>query len=532
MERDTQDSIETGAKGHCFRGLRPLLWWLVLVLVLFAWKTHERLSERTYFLFEVSLQGRSLRFEAATTLDNKPVTSGDRLSIGWHRFNVSHPKAKSFSTNLFIWYGEHNLGDIALTRQKGMVSVEANPPAAVLTIRGPEISAAWTNSSGMTVSVPTDVYQVKARWANYEQTEQVTVQNDGRGSLRFAPSLGNVTLESEPPGATVVGISGDELGKTPLALKEVRAGAWNGELRLEGYLPIALNLAVNANQTNLIRTNLVNWQYAEAMRSARNYLAARDYDRVLEALTAALKGKPNDPDATALQKEAKVARHLQQAIDLMQKGEYAQARQEAESALGVQPESVEAKAMMVNVQSRQRELIAEQERRRKQDLAEKQRQARLERPKVLMASATRTCMDADLFENQTLTCTKKVKEAGDAIHEAMRGSQPAFEIIKYDWPDNEAFVIEAKLQMFGGFRQCFIVGGQTRDDETRIIFKVVEYETHLNLNLGGIVRITDGKPPIIAVHPSRIGEMTSQRQARVRDGVQIVSGRIKQAIGE
>ena len=354
------------------RGLRPLLWWLVLVLVLFAWRTHERLSEQTRVAFEVSLQGRSLRFEAATTLDNKPVTSGDRLAIGWHKFNVSHPKAKSFSTNLFIWYGEHNLGDIALTRQKGMVSVEANPPAGLLTIRGPEISAAWTNSPGITVAVPTDVYQVKARWANYEQTEQVTVPNDGRGSLRFAPSLGNVTLESDPPGATVIGTSGDELGTTPLALKELRAGAWKGELRLEGYLPVALTLAVNANQTNLIRTNLVNWQYAEAMRSARNYLAARDYDRVLEALTAALKGKPNDHDASELQVEAKVARHLQRADALMQRGEYATARQEVESALGVEPESVEAKAMMANIQNRQRELIAEQERRREQDLAEKQ----------------------------------------------------------------------------------------------------------------------------------------------------------------
>ena len=46
-------------------------------------------------------------------------------------------------------------------------------------------------------------------------------------------------------------------------------------------------------------------------------------------------------------------------------------------------------------------------------------------------------MDADLFENQTLTCTKRVKAAGDAIQDAMRGNQPAFEIIKYDWPDDE-----------------------------------------------------------------------------------------------
>jgi hypothetical protein len=188
--------------------------------------------------------------------------------------------------------------------------------------------------------------------------------------------------------------------------------------------------------------------------------------------------------------------------------------------------------MRANIDNRQRELVAEQERRAEQDLAEKQRQARLERPKVLMASATETFVDADLFENQTLTCTKKVKEVGDAIQDALRGSQPAFEIIKYDWPDNESFVMQAKLQIFGGVRQCFIVGGQTRDDETRIVFKVVEYETHLNLNLGGFVRITDGKPPIIAVHPSRIGEMTSQRQARVRDGIRNATERIRSAIGK
>ena len=82
-----------------------------------------------------------------------------------------------------------------------------------------------------------------------------------------------------PSGATVVGTSGDQLGTTPLVLKDVRAGTWKGELRLDGYIPVPLRLAVNANQTNLIRTNLVNWQYAEAMRSARSYLAAHDYDR-------------------------------------------------------------------------------------------------------------------------------------------------------------------------------------------------------------------------------------------------------------
>lgn len=58
------------------RGLRPLLWWLVLVLVLFAWRTHERLSEQTHLAFGVWLQNRSVSYEAATQLDGKPISSG------------------------------------------------------------------------------------------------------------------------------------------------------------------------------------------------------------------------------------------------------------------------------------------------------------------------------------------------------------------------------------------------------------------------------------------------------------------------
>ena len=92
-------------------------------------------------------------------LDNKPVTSGDRLPIGWHKFNVSHPKAKSFSTNLFIWYGEHNLGEIALTkRQTGTVSV-SQPVRRPPYDSGPEILGGLDKQSGSDVLGPNDSYQ-------------------------------------------------------------------------------------------------------------------------------------------------------------------------------------------------------------------------------------------------------------------------------------------------------------------------------------------------------------------------------------
>jgi hypothetical protein len=48
-----------------------------------------------------------------------------------------------------------------------------------------------------------------------------------------------------------------------------------------------IKMAITASQTNSIRTNLVNWQYAQAMETARTFFAAGDNERALEALTAA-----------------------------------------------------------------------------------------------------------------------------------------------------------------------------------------------------------------------------------------------------
>ena len=39
-----------------------------------------------------------------------------------------------------------------------------------------------------------------------------------------------------------------------------------------------------------------------------------------------------------------------------------------------------------------------------------------------------------------------------------------------------------------------------------MLYKVLEYETHLNLNLGGPVKLTDGQAPVVAIHPKRVTE--------------------------
>src|ERR1019366_3089147 len=153
--------------------LRPLFWWLILVLVLYGIRTHQRLMEITRLNFNVTLQGQAI--DSKTTFDGKPAFSGQKIPLGNHTFTVTHPKGETFSTNLFIWYGTHNLGTINLKRTMGTLSVTADPPADVLVIRGPEWSVVLTNSPGLTQVVPTDDYEVEVRYPHGQRNDTVAV---------------------------------------------------------------------------------------------------------------------------------------------------------------------------------------------------------------------------------------------------------------------------------------------------------------------------------------------------------------------
>jgi len=143
-------------KHHASRGLRPIILWLLLVAVLFAIHTHQRLMERTRLDFTISLAGQIPFIEPVATLDGNTVFNDERVSLGSHQFMVTHPKGETFTTNLFIWYGGHNFGNIDLKRAKGTLSITIDPPAPWLSIQGPEFSVTLTNSTGFSDSVPTD----------------------------------------------------------------------------------------------------------------------------------------------------------------------------------------------------------------------------------------------------------------------------------------------------------------------------------------------------------------------------------------
>jgi len=227
--------METGKSSegnlrHSLRPLRPLIWWFVLVLVLFGVRIHQRLMQQTRVKFTVSLKWlkpawQALDLATTTTLDGKRISNGERIPLGSHTFTVTHPKGETFSTNLFIFYGEHDLDRIELKRATGTLSIHSMPRAARVTVRGPEFSTILTNLSGTSLEVPTDDYQIETQFAFSGEKHSYNVSANSTTSVPIAPRLGVLRISSSHANTTfrVVGRGNGVLvdGEAPAAINEL-----------------------------------------------------------------------------------------------------------------------------------------------------------------------------------------------------------------------------------------------------------------------------------------------------------------------
>ncbi len=170
------------------------------MLGLYLVRTHQRLSEQTHIKFKTALAGQLIACEAL--LDGRRFESSNRVSIGRHSLEIRHPKATVFSTNLFVWYGEHDVGRIDLKRATGVLTVTADPAAVLLSIEGPEFKTTLTNSPGFTNSVPTDQYTIGAEYRHWKKTFATTVLANTDNRLQIAPRFGALQLTCNQSNAT------------------------------------------------------------------------------------------------------------------------------------------------------------------------------------------------------------------------------------------------------------------------------------------------------------------------------------------
>ncbi|MFZ1072254.1 MAG: hypothetical protein WAO21_02355 [Verrucomicrobiia bacterium] len=163
---------------------------------------------------------------------------------------------------------------------------------------------------------------------------------------------------------------------------------------------------------------------------------------------------------------------------------------------------------------------------------ERLQQERLAIPKEALALALKSSAyrnEGTLFEEHELKAGKPAGGIESVIISALQTGSPAFEVrtVQLRWPDT--FAIVGRQDFLGGLRQCVIVGAQTGENETRILFTVMEYKTKHDVSLNGGLAFNTSYIPL---HPSEVGELTDKMKAQIAEGIQIVTARIQQAIGQ
>jgi tetratricopeptide (TPR) repeat protein len=242
-----------------------------MVLLMFAYRSHQKWNAQTSILFDPVLNGSRVWIESSATVDGQTYSSGRQLNIGWHTLTVTHPKTKSYRTNLFVWYGVNDLGAIALERATGTLAISANPGARLIQIQGPEFSLTLTNSSGMTSSVPTDRYIVEATYRHWRDSSLVAVEPGRYAAKTFAPKLGTLHIAASHDDASFQ-ILGEkdrliESGTLPVNLSELPEGNYRLVSRRKAdqrEMPVM----VNAGVTNPVQVEFIYGQAVIASEPA------------------------------------------------------------------------------------------------------------------------------------------------------------------------------------------------------------------------------------------------------------------------
>jgi hypothetical protein len=595
MAKQNSSDTPENRTGYWRRVLRPLSWWLLLVLVLFGIHTHQRLMEKTRLEFTVTMQGQP-HYEASTTFDGKPIVSGQNISLGNHTFIVTLAKGEPFSTNLFVWYGEHNFGTIDLKRTIGTLSVTAVPRAPFIFISGPEWSVTLTNSSGLTTSIPTDQYRIESRYTHWDRADDVTVFAGSTASWPIAPRFGAVQLSCNQPDATFQLLTLDdrqeESGVFPDLITELPEGSYKLISQHHGHRR-QQTVGIKAGVTN---DNPIEFSYGAAdLETAPAGASVQDTDgrqwgitplNLPELLpgtlqvTLHLDGYEPVPVLLEITANQTATFHtnlisvgytggMKSARAFMANADYARALQAVGDALFAKPDDAAGLALQreatglgkiqhakMLVQSgdyiggdkelvlalkslpdsdEAKQLMADYKPHEPEQI-ERERVERLNRPKTVYEETLGHYPDANLFENHELTTSMPAQDVASAIVRSLQTVQPIFKIEINRSPKPETYYIAASQDDNGvlsqsGRRQCIIVCGQITDTNTEIHYKDMEYKAKHNVTMPGLLAFHDDLE-FIPIHPSKIPDMTDKLKAQLQAGVSNLTVRIQGAIGQ
>lgn len=374
------------------------------------------------------------------------------------------------------------------------------------------------------VELPEGHYKVLARRHGFLWEKQGEVSAKGTNSITVELASGRVVFKTQPAGAAVTSQDGRAWGSTPITIEELPAGIWKFAFNANGYEPAIASLEIKADETINFQTNLVSRNYTAAITAAKQYFESGDYERAGHAAADAFLARNDDPIALKIQREAMGFVNLRQAKAFGKQGDFVSGVRELEKATNALPDNVEAAQLLSDFKTRVPAQL------------EQIRVERLHRGEEVLKWALARQTSDQFFELHELKTEKAVKEVAEAIVTALR-NQPPFQITRHNSKIPGTFDIEAvqvfktSLGGYAGKRVAVVVGAQTTDEETQILFKVLEYkaEAKEKFSIGNWI----GSPVdvnYVPIHASGEGSLSEKFQARLSEGVSNVTARIQGAI--
>ena len=188
------------------------------------------------------------------------------------------------------------------------------------------------------------------------------------------------------------------------------------------------------------------------------------------------------------------------------------------------PDNPEAKQMLADFKRTEAQQRARQE------------EGRMEALKRSFDSFIAKIAGATLVETHELKSLKPAKQLAALIADKLRSGTPGFRVSHLDWPEDAIFHMDGDQQVSGGGRLCLIVGGQTKAEEARVLFKVVEFKSEslgskiLGAFLGPVVA-PGNQPSFQPINPSN-PQLSSDDKNRIAEGVRLLTERIQLAVDE
>lgn len=346
-------------------------------------------------------------------------------------------------------------------------------------------------------------YTLQVRHGKNTKEHQFIVQELSTNIVNIEFSYGAFSPSTEPPGAEILDESQAILGTTPATIRGLLIGKRTITLRKAGYEPVAVQIEVLPEATNVFHTNLVSRTYAGALRAAQTFNSRGDYAATLRAALDALQAKPGDEEALLLQTEALYQLALKRAKDAADRSDFTNAVREVREALQTHPGAPLAQGLLEEY-SKQMGLQHEQI---------------LRRPSEIFANAeARWGNDGRLFKTQQTKTVMKPEVAREKILHAFLWDEPKISAVKNGVDREDLFDIQGTQEFRGGLRRFLVTGAHSPTNGTHIFYKVMEYK--LTGRFGGAKE----EIPLDPSDPS----LSEQQRKQVSEGAKI----LRQKLGD